>query len=212
MPDTELTRIPAARVPVTDGARGVMTREWYRFLFNLFTISGSGQANSMPAGQDLAPSYTPQANGKRYGSFYDTASQNAAATNTAYPITLNATQISHGVWIGSPSSRVYVDRVGTYNFQFSLQLNKTSSNAKNVFIWCRINGIDVAYSATKVTLAGNSSATVAAWNFVLDMNAGDYFELVWSTDDTSCFIQANTSVSPVPSIPSVILTVTDNIN
>ena len=212
MPNSDLTRIPAARVPVTAGAQGLMTREWYRFLFNLFTLSGGGQANSSVVGGDLAPAHTPQVNNKRYGSFYDTVSQTAAAINTAYPITMNATQISHGVWIGSPSSRVYVDRVGTYNFQFSLQLNKTGANAKNVFIWCRINGIDVAYSATKVTLAGNSAATVAAWNFVLDMNAGDYFELVWSTDDTACLIQADTSASPVPGIPSVILTVTDNIN
>ena len=48
--------------------------------------------------------------------------------------------------------------------------------------------------------------------FVLDMNAGDYFELMWSTDDTGCHIQADVSSAPVPAIPSVILTVTDNIN
>lgn len=212
MPNSDLTRIPASRVPVTNGVQGVMTREWYRFLFNLFTITGSGQANSGVIGQDLAPSYTPQMNSKRYGSFYDTTTQNAAAVNTAYPITIDATQISHGVWIGSPTSRVYVDRPGTYNFQFSLQLNKSSASAKSVYIWYRVNGSDAAYSATKVTLQGSSAAVVAAWNFVLDMNAGDYFELMWSTDDTGCHIQADVSSAPVPAIPSVILTVTDNIN
>lgn len=212
MPDTDLTRIPAARVPVTDGNAGTMTREWYRFFFNLFSITGAGQANAGILGQDLAPSYTPQLNEKRYGSFYDTNTQTAAAINTAYPITINSTAITHGVYIGTPTSRVYVDRPGTYNFQFSLQLNKSSANAKNVFIWYRVNGNDAAYSATKLTLVGNSAAVVAAWNFVLTMNAGDYFELVWSTDDTSCQIQADPASSPVPAIPSVILTVTDNIN
>lgn len=215
MPDSELTRIPAARVPITDGQSGYTSREWYRFFFNLFELLGGGQANSnlgSSVGADLAPTYTPQVVRKRHGVFYDTTTQTAAATNTAYPITLNSTSITDGVYIGSPTSRVYVDRVGTYNFQFSCQLNKASSNAKNVYIWYRLNGADAAYSATAVTLAGNSAAAVAAWNFVVEMNAGDYFELVWSTDDTGCQIVSLASVSPAPAIPSVILTVTDNIN
>jgi hypothetical protein len=94
MPNDLLTRIPASRVPITDVADGTVTREWYRYLFNLFTLAGGGQANSAASssfGQDLAPLYTPQVNDKRYGAFYDTTTQNAAATSTAYPITLNST-------------------------------------------------------------------------------------------------------------------------
>lgn len=215
MPNDQLTRIPAARVPITDAENGTVTREWYRYLFNLFTLVGGGQANSAASssfGQDLAPAYTPQVDSKRYGSFYSTATQTAAATNTAYPVTINSTDISEGVYIGTPTSRVYVDRVGTYNFQFSAQLVKASSSARHVYIWYRVNGADAANSATKVTLAGNDAAVVAAWNFVVELNAGDYFELVWSTDNTDCQIYAQGASAPVPAIPSVILTVTDNIN
>ena len=215
MAETNLTNIPASRVPVTDPKSGYATREWYRFFFNVFSALGAGQANSAASssfGQDLAPAYTPQVNDKRYGSFYDTNTQTAAVINTAYPITLNSTSITNGVYIGTPTSRVYVDRVGTYNFQFSLQLKKASASAKEVYIWYRINGVDAASSATQVTLAGSNAAVVAAWNFVVQMNAGDYFELVWSTDDTACQIVSVASAAPVPAIPSVILTVTDNIN
>ena len=215
MPNDQLTRIPASRVPITDASDGTVTREWYRYLFNLFTLVGGGQANSAASssfGQDLAPLYTPQVSDKRYGSFFDTSTQTAATTNTAYPITLNSTSITDGVYIGTPTSRVYVDRVGTYNFQFSAQLVKASSSAKHVYIWYRVNGADAANSATKVTLAGSDAAVVAAWNFVVELNAGDYFELVWSTDDTGCQIYAQGASAPVPAIPSVILTVTDNIN
>lgn len=190
---------------------GMVTREWYRFFFNQFTLTGSGDANSGVGGDALAPSYTPQLINNRYGSFYDTTTQTAAAINTAYPVTLNSTQLTNGVYIGTPTSRVYVDRPSVYNFQFSLQLNKSSATAKHVFLWYRLNGNDATNSATKVTLQGSSAAAVAAWNFVLSMNAGDYFELVWSTDDTGCVIQADVASSPVPAIPSVILTVTDNI-
>ena len=215
MPNDQLTRIPASRVPITDASDGTVTREWYRYLFNLFTLVGGGQANSAASssfGQDLAPAYTPQVDAKRYGSFYDTTTQTAAVINTAYPVTINSTDISEGVYIGSPTSRVYVDRIGTYNFQFSLQLVKASSSSKHVYIWYRVNGVDAANSATKVTLAGSDAAVVAAWNFVVELNAGDYFELVWSTDDTGCQIYAQGASAPVPAIPSVILTVTDNIN
>lgn len=212
MPNPSLTNIPASRVPITNDANSIVSREWYRFFFNLFTTAGSGEVNSNITEQSTAPIYTPHTDNKRYGSFYDTSTQTAAAINTAYPITINSTAITNGVYIGSPASRVYVDRPGTYNFQFSCQLNKSTSSAKNVFIWYRLNGVDAANSATQVTLAGTSAAAVAAWNFVLTMNAGDYFELVWSTDDTSCSIVAAGAAGPVPAIPSVILTVTDNIN
>jgi hypothetical protein len=215
MPNDQLTRIPASRVPITDTSDGTVTREWYRYLFNIFTLVGGGQANSAASssfGQDLAPLYTPQVSDKRYGSFYSTVTQNAAATNTAYPVTINSTDISEGVYIGSPTSRVYVDRVGTYNFQFSAQLLKSGGGSGNVYIWYRVNGADIANSATIVTLAGSSSAVVAAWNFVVDLNAGDYFELVWSTNNTNCEIHATGASSPVPAVPSVILTVTNNIN
>lgn len=215
MPNDTLTNIPASRVPVTAPADGLITREWYRFFFNLFNAAGGGQANSSASssfGEDLAPAYTPQVSEKRYGSFFDTTTQSAAVIDTAYPVTFNSTALTKGVYIGAPTSRVYVDRPGIYNFQFSAQLNKASSNAKTVFLWCRINGVNVAHSAGDVALSGNSAAVVAAWNYVLEMNAGDYFELVWSTNDTGCQILAVPTTAPVPEIPSVILTVTDNIN
>jgi hypothetical protein len=215
MPETQLTRIPASRVPITDAADGTVTREWYRYLFNLFTLTGGGQANSAASssfGQDLAPLYTPQLEDKRHGVFFDTTTQTAAVINTAYPITFNTTDITDGVYIGTPTSRIYVDRIGTYNFQFSAQLNKASASADHVYIWYRVNGVDAANSAGKVTLAGSDAAVIAAWNYVVDLNAGDYFELVFSTDDTACQIIAVGAVAPVPAIPSVILTVTDNIN
>jgi hypothetical protein len=159
----------------------------------------------------IAPAVTPHFDRKAFGVFSDSTTQTAAATGTAYAVKFNTTDNSHGVTIGSPTSRIYVDRIGTYDFQFSMQLNKASASAKNVWVWYRINGVDVANSATKVTLAGSSSATVAAWNFVDELNANDYFELMWSTDDTGCIIEAAAAAAPVPAIPSVILTVTDNI-
>lgn len=143
-----------------------------------------------------------------FGAFHDTTTQTAAATGTAYAVTFNTTDLSNEVSVGSPTSRIVVANAGVYNFQFSLQLDKASGAAGHVYIWARVNGTDVTASASEVAVQGTVAETIAAWNFVLNMNAGDYFQLMWSVDDTNIQIKAVTAASPVPAIPSVILTAT----
>ena len=234
MPDlTNTTSITPPRVPLVDPDSGLITRDWYRFFTSLFRLTGNGENTTTLADvqigpdagtdtgmavlmtqiEDLAvsPPFEPHVISNRYGVFIGTTTQTAAAINTAYGMTFNSTQLSNGVTVGTPTSRIYVDRLGVYNIQFSAQLNKTTAAAKKVYIWLRIDGTDVVNSGTAVTLAGSSAALVAAWNFVVEMNAGSYFELMWSTDDTGCQITAVVAAPPVPGIPSIILTVTDNI-
>ena len=148
----------------------------------------------------------------RYGSFYDTTDQVAALINTAYAFTYNATDLSQGVYIGSPTSRVYVDRPNVYNIQFSAEFINTSGGTANAWIWLRKNGTDVANSASTVRVQGNNTELVAAWNFLLQMNAGDYFELMWEVNDTALSLHADPATAIHPAIPSIILTVTDNVS
>ncbi len=159
-----------------------------------------------------APVYTPQLRNRAYGSFYDTTTQTAAAINTAYGMTFNTTDLTNSVYIGSPTSRVYVAKLGVYNIQFSAQLYNTSGGDHLAYIWLRVNGTNVAYSAGETRLKGNTSEIVAAWNYVYQFNPGDYFELMWSVSDTAVQILTQAAAAPVPAIPSVILTVTDNIS
>ena len=158
-----------------------------------------------------APVYTPQLRARAYGTFYDTTTQTAAAINTAYGMTFNSTNLSNGVYIGSPTSRVYVAKDGVYNLQFSAQMDNTSGGSHLIFIWLRINGVNVANSAGQVRLKGTDGELVSSWNYVEQLRAGDYFELMWSVNDTAVQITASAAVAPAPAIPSVILTVTDNI-
>ena len=148
----------------------------------------------------------------RYGSFYDTTDQTAALANTAYAFTYNTTDLSQGVTIGSPTSRVYVDRPNVYNIQFSAEFINTAGGAHNAWIWLRKNGTDVPNSASTVRIEGNNTELVAAWNFLLQMNAGDYFELMWEVSDISLSLHADAATAIHPAIPSVILTVTDNVS
>lgn len=160
----------------------------------------------------LTPVQTPPLRQRRYGSFYDTTTQTAALANTAYAMTFNTTDLSAGVYIGSPTSRVYVDRAGVYNIQFSAQLDNTSGGDHIAWIWLRVNGTDVANTASEVRLKGNDAELVAAWNFLYNFKADDYFQLMWAVANTGVQIKAVAASAPVPAIPSVILTVTDNIS
>jgi len=148
----------------------------------------------------------------RFGSFYDTTTQTAAAINTAYAMTINTTDLSQGVYIGSPASRIYVDRPNVYNVQFSAQLDKTTGGTGLVWIWLRKNGVDVPDSTGFVRLQGNNAELLAAWNYLVQLNAGDYIELMWEVDDTSVQILYEAATAVHPATPSVIVTVSDNIS
>lgn len=143
----------------------------------------------------------------KYGTFFDTTTQTAAATNTAYAVTFNNTDLSAGISRGTPTSRIIVDTDGVYNFQFSMQLLNTAGGDHSIWIWFRINGVDIANSATKLKVKSNNTEDVAAWNFVTAMDANDYFEIMWAVSDTALQIYSMTSAAPVPAVPSVILTV-----
>jgi len=146
------------------------------------------------------------------GSFYDTTTQNAAVANTAYKVTLNSTDsaISNGVSIVS-NSRITVVYPGVYNIQFSAQFTRSNSGTDVVSVWFAKNGVNIDNSCTDIVLTGGvaASATVASWNYFISLNAGDYFEIVWSTPDTHVSITyGGTRTSPVrPAVPSVIATV-----
>jgi len=147
----------------------------------------------------------------RYGSFYDTTTQTATVVNTAKAITFNTTDLSHGVYIGTPTSRVYVDTEGIYNFQTSIQLDSTVATDEEFYLWFRLNGVDVTNSASQVRIQGNNAEVFLSLNFFFNLKAGDYVELMFSVTNLGVQLLASGPVAPHPGIPSIILTVANNI-
>lgn len=147
----------------------------------------------------------------RYGSFYDTTTQTAAAINTAKTITFNTTDLSHGVYLGTPTSRVYVDTEGIYNFQISVQLDSTVATAEEFYVWFRLNGVNVTNSASQVRIQGNNAEVFVALNLFFNLKAGDYVEVMFSVSNLGVQLLASGAVAPHPGIPSIILTVANNI-
>lgn len=162
---------------------------------------------------DLLSTAPPQREFKRsrYGSFYDTTTQTAAAINTATKVTFNTTDLSLGVYLGSPTSRVYADTDGIYNFQTSIQLDSTVASAQEFYLWFALNGTNVTNSASQVRIQGNNAEVFVALNYFFNLKAGDYVELVYSVSNLGVQLLASGAVAPRPGIPSVILTVASNI-
>ena len=150
-----------------------------------------------------------------YGAFQDNTTQTAASANTATAVKFNTTDLSNGVSVvnngGGNPTRVTIANAGVYNIQFSLQLEKISGSGNYVIdIWLRKNGTNVEGTTGKIVLTGsaNASPVVAAWNYVLQLASNDYVQLMWSTSNTNAVIISESASTPYPSVPSSIITIT----
>jgi len=145
----------------------------------------------------------------RWGSFWSTQTQTNATAMNLFTFN-NADPSNNGVDL-SGNDKIKVAQNDVYDIQFSAQMDKTDSGSDNVEIWLRKNGVNVPDTNTVITLDGNNSKSVPAWNFVLTLEAGDYIELAWHSPDTDVrALYQSASTSPTrPAVPSIILTVTN---
>lgn len=145
-----------------------------------------------------------------YGSFSSSVTQTNPVGNVVRTMSADTTDHTSGV-ILSANTRFVVQNSGTYNLQFSAQLEKTANGVDVVYIWFRKNGTNIDNSATAIDVtkqAGGSGKVVAAWNFIDVLNANDYLEIVWQSAETTMQLAADPASGNIPSIPSIIVTLT----
>ena len=149
--------------------------------------------------------------GASYGAFSSSIDQ-SGSISAGTAMTFGNTDVADGVTVVS-GSRITVPNDGVYNLQFSAQLRNVENTQEDATIWFRIDGTDVANSATQITVPARKSANiygyaVAAWNIMLDMTAGQYVEIIWLPTIATLTVEAlPASLSPAyPAIPSVIAT------
>ncbi len=146
-----------------------------------------------------------------YAMYQDNNTQTIAVINTGYPIKFRTMDLSNGVSVVS-DSRITFANTGIYNLQFSVQLQNSDTQEHDVTIWLRKNGSDVAGSSGFVAVVakhgGANGHVLPSWNYLLDVVAGEYYELVWSATSTSVTMPFYAAGSPPPSTASAIFTVT----
>jgi len=161
-----------------------------------FTTSGSGWV--ILSGEVGGPQSS-------YLSAYNSSSI-TPTINVSASVALPNIDLAQNISVVS-GSRITFDNAGVYDIQFSAQTVKTSGTNTQVLIWIKKNGVDVPWTNTEYIVPGNANdEIVLAWNWYVEAQSGDYYEIAYVADQSNLTFQAKTGVTG-PDIPSWIVTV-----
>ena len=174
----------------------------------IFTIGGIRRAIKDSIGSGSAAT-----GASSFGSFYDSTSQAITSTTTAYPIILSKIDTARGFRL--VNNKIIADSAGVYNMQWSGQFQNTANAEHDATVWIRKNGVNVVGSAGYISIpkgqgSGIYGHTIASWNYIIPMAAGDSIVWYWQANNTGVSLQYYPQgTSPTrPSTASVIVTIT----
>ena len=139
--------------------------------------------------------------------------------NTATQITFDQNDFLNGC-TNDGTDGIIVAQSGIYNYKFSVQFANTDTQIHTAWVWLRVNNVDVAGTGSKWDVpnkhGGSDGYLVAAANFYVQLNAGDYVSMyaavnqayVPATSD-GIYMEAygaQTVPFAMPAIPSVVAT------
>lgn len=188
MADTKISAMTAAALPLT-GAE-------------LVPIVQSGTNKKTTVADILAYS-------RSYGAWSDSTDQTGNILSGTV-VSFNTVDVADGITLVN-NSEITVPNTGIYSLQFSIQFKNIANAQNDAIVWLKINGSDLANSATQYTVPARKSASIFGYNvasltFLLSLNSADYVQIYWlpaATDVTIEHLPA--SVSPAyPAIPSII--------
>lgn len=144
-----------------------------------------------------------------YAEFFDTSQQTVASINTAYAITWNGTDVTDGVSLNvSDTSKIEFTYGGIYHVDMSATIHSTSASSKDVWIWPRINGVDVANSSSMVnSLDTNNHRQTINRSGLFTIASGDYLQWMWATSDTDLDLHGTAASAFGPAVPSATVTI-----
>ncbi len=155
MPD--ISNIPAPRVPVVDN-NGLMTRQWYRYLFNLFNIAGAGGSAISNTDMLLAPdAVVANPNVLSYGPSYPMGYGNGAG-GAVTQSTSRTTDVTINVVCGQITLFAASKGAGTPGY-FTFNVLNSTVSASDVVIVNMSSGTADTYIIT-VTAVSNGSFRV----------------------------------------------------
>lgn len=131
-----------------------------------------------------------------YGSFYEPSDQIAASINTDYEVQFsnNRTLSGSGISVvnnslGAPT-RITVTKTAIYKIDYQFQVFN-SGGSHTVISWIKTSGSgDIAFSYSKLSL-DNNTEHILSGNIILPLAANDYFNIMWSTNSTTAFLNAS---------------------
>ena len=147
---------------------------------------------------------------RSYGAWSDSTDQ-AGSTVAGVAMTFNTQDVTDTITLVN-NSEITVPNTGVYDLQFSAQFQNTDNAQHDVVIWFKVNGSDLANSATVLTVPARKSSNVygyavAAWNVFFNLNSSDYVEIYWIKENALVTMEHRASTATHPAVPSVIVTI-----
>lgn len=143
-----------------------------------------------------------------YLALLDTTSQSISMLNTPQIVTFNTVSLASKITVTSPS-RFTVKESGNYNLTINFEIDSTSA-AKTIDLWVRVNGTDLPNSNSKTTIANANDQKDTSHVINFPMLSGQYVEIWISGDSLNLSLKAYpVGVAPVrPATPSIYLVLT----
>ena len=146
-----------------------------------------------------------------WGQFSDSTDQSFAGGT--FVVKYNTDEGSNGVSIANDPitlrpTRITVAQDGVYAINISPQLLHTGGGSETVTFWARLDGGTIPRSASSLEMGNNNNRTLPFMEIVLHMNAGQYFEWVFTSSvGTDLSLKQFPANGSAPAIPSVIVNV-----
>ena len=203
MPSDLINKVTNPALPITP--KGTAISGYLDDLNNILRLFFNGLSNSVNL---LTGEYGGRFLSVPNAKFFSTTDQNAASPNTAYALQFENTYLGEAISIaGGSNTQITPTYSGIYNFELSVEITSTNASSKELSFWVRRDGVDIATSARQHVIAGSGGVDDFEYSFTLDVQAGQYVELMWATTDITVVLDAQPAVSPRPAIPSTLVTV-----
>lgn len=133
------------------------------------------------------------------------------AANTAVPIYMTITDYSNQISLVD-TTKITVVNSGIYNLQWSGQFRNSDTAVQDASVWLRINGTDLTGSTGSISIpsthGGVDGTLVVGWNYFIELQAGQYVEIWWSSTNVKVSLDtfAPRTAPTRPSTAAVIAT------
>jgi hypothetical protein len=145
-----------------------------------------------------------------YGMFQHNETLTNGGATSANLFLLDTVDFANGISVVD-GSKITIATGGVYNLQFSAQFSRAGGTGfSTAEVWLAKNGANVADTTGQVNVPQSGGKNIAAWNYLIQANSGDYLQLYWaSTDTTLEVLYSAAGTNPTrPVTPAIIVTVT----
>ena len=151
--------------------------------------------------------------GRAFASFSDVTDQ-TGNVSTPTAVKFGTTEVAGSgitmVTDGSNLTRLTFAAAGTYMVAPNLQFANSDVSDHDTTVWLRLDGTDVARSATRVTVPKSTDGGSAFFQivFYLTVTAGQYVQVMWLPENVAVtldHVAAAAGPPAVPAIPSAVI-------